>query len=122
MIKGIDVVFIHVKDPKLAKWYMEALDLEISFQTDDLHWQEFNIPSSVNKTWFALDFPSNTDGPNQQSTMISFSVDDIKSGVQVLEKNGVSFVSDPIIMDVGFSLVTTFMDPEGNSIQLSQRK
>ena len=56
MINGIDVVFIHVKDPKMmAEWYMETLDLEISLQTDDFHWQEFNIPSSVEKTRFALD-------------------------------------------------------------------
>ena len=28
MINGIDVVFIHVKDPKLmAEWYMKTLDL-----------------------------------------------------------------------------------------------
>lgn len=38
MIKGIDVVFLHVKNPKLmAEWYKKALNLDIAFQTDDLH-------------------------------------------------------------------------------------
>lgn len=103
----------------MAEWYMETVDLEISFQTEDLHQQEFNIPSSVKKTWFALDFPSHTVGPSQQSIMISLYVDEINSIVHQLEKKGVSFIGDPKILDVGSSLVATFMDPEGNSLQLS---
>ena len=53
--------------------------------------------------------------------MISFGVDEINSAVQQLEKKGVRFIGSKI-MDVGSSLVTTFMDPEGNYLQLSQRK
>lgn len=53
--------------------------------------------------------------------MISFKVDDIKPTVEQLEKKGVTFVSDPKIVDVGPSFFATFIDPEGNYIQLSQK-
>ena len=45
MILGIDVVFLHVKDPdKLSQWYKNILELELGFITPDKHWQEFNLP------------------------------------------------------------------------------
>jgi predicted enzyme related to lactoylglutathione lyase len=124
MIKGIDIVFIHVKNPKLmAEWYKKALNLDIASQTDDLHWQEFEFASDIDKTRFALDFPGEEpNGPTQQSIMISFKVDDIGPTVEQLEKKGVIFIGDPKIVDVGPSFFATFIDPEGNYIQLSQKK
>ncbi len=84
MIKGVDVVFIHVKNPKLmAKWYNKTLNLDIALQTNNLLWQEFNFASDNDKTRFALDFPCEEPiGPTQQSIMISFKVDDIKLAVE----------------------------------------
>ena len=47
MIIGIDVVFLHISNPKMmASWYKEKLGLEIGFQTPDLSWQEFDLPST----------------------------------------------------------------------------
>ena len=58
--------------------------------------------------------------------MISFAVDDIYGAVRVLGERGVRFYPDDdrdrAVFDVGPSLVATFEDPDGNYVQLSQRK
>ncbi|HUU78281.1 MAG TPA: VOC family protein [candidate division Zixibacteria bacterium] len=123
MIKGIDVVFIHVKNPeKMAKWYKENLGFDISYKTPDLGWQEFRMPNSP-QTRFALDYG----GPNpseveQQTIMISFKVDNIQLAITELEKKGIIFWGKNKIMDVGPTLIATFKDPEGNFVQISQKK
>ncbi|NHJ85509.1 MAG: hypothetical protein FK734_08605 [Asgard group archaeon] len=124
MIIGIDVVFIHVKDPKsMASWYKDKLGIEISFSTPDNSWIEFTLDESRSTTRFALDYPgSNPSIIEQQSIIISFKVKDIESAVNSLKAKGVAFVSNPIIQDVGPTLVATFIDLEGNYLQLSQRK
>lgn len=58
--------------------------------------------------------------------MISFAVEDIHAAVKDLAGKGVRFYPDndiaKTIFDVGPSLVATFEDPDGNFMQLSQRK
>jgi len=124
MILGIDVVFIHVKDSELmAKWYQEKLGLDIKNTTTDLSWQEFALSENQAPTRFALDYG----GPNpslieQQPIIISFKVADIYKAVNELEKRGVIFSGSQKVLDVGPTLVATFQDPEGNYLQISQRK
>ncbi len=124
MILGIDVSFIHVKDPeKMAKWYEEKLGLNILHKTPGLGWQEFEFPDEPTATRFALDYG----GPNpseveSQPIIISFKIADIESAVKTLEEKGVEFYGKNKINDVGPTLVATFSDPEGNWMQLSQRK
>jgi extradiol dioxygenase family protein len=123
MITGVDVVFIHVKDPvKMKQWYSEILELEAGFFTPDLHWQEFNFPEKIS-TRFALD--SVSEDPSEvekQKIMISFKVDDLESYVMKLETKGIKFYGSPKIRDVGPTLFATIKDIEGNWIQFSQRK
>jgi len=124
MILGIDVSFIHVKNPEMmTKWYEEKLGLDILYKTPDLGWQEFTFPENPTPTRFALDYG----GPNpseveSQSIIISFKVANIESAVRSLEENGVEFYGKNKIHDVGPTLVAIFCDPEGNWMQLSQRK
>lgn len=124
MILGIDVSFIHVKDPEMmAKWYEEKLGLNILHKTLDLGWQEFTFPEKPTPTRFALDYS----GPNSsevelQPIVISFKVANIFSAVKILQEKGVEFYGENIVHDVGPTLVATFSDPEGNWMQLSQRK
>ena len=124
MILGIDVVFIHVKDSELmAKWYKEKLGLGIKNTTSDLSWQEFALSENRDHTRFALDYG----GPNasdieQQPIIISFKVADIYKAVNEFEKRGVIFSGSQKVLDVGPTLVATFQDPEGNYLQISQRK
>ncbi len=124
MILGIDVVFIHVNDPELmAKWYQEKLGLNIKNTTPDLGWQEFALSENRDHTRFALDYSgSNASDIEQQPIIISFKVADIYKVVNVLEKRGVIFSGSQKVLDVGPTLVATFQDPEGNYLQISQRK
>ena len=124
MIEGIDVVFIHVKNPeKMAKWYEEKLGLKISYKTSDLSWQEIELDSNRRPTRFALDYAGSKPSKiEQQPIIISFRVSDISKVVEKLEEKNVEFVGENKIFDVGPSLVATFIDPEGNYLQLSQRK
>ena len=124
MIIGVDVVFIHVKNPeKMAKWYQEKLGLKIDHKTPDLGWQEFTLKNERPITRFALDYggpdPSQVE---QQPIVISFKVTNIKEVVEKFEKKGIEFFGEEKIIDVGPTLVATFKDHEGNFLQLSQRK
>ena len=124
MIRGIDVVFIHSKEPKkLSKWYRDILEMEVEFQTPDYSWQEFQIPVNSPPTRFAIDFPGeNVSGPSLQTIMISFRVDDIYTVINKLEKKGITFNEKKKVQDTGKTLFATFKDPEDNWIQISQRK
>ena len=124
MIIGVDVVFIHVKNPEeMANWYKETLGIDLEHKTPDSEWQEFKLDEKRPPTRFALDYG----GPNpskleQQPIVISFRVFNIETAVEELEKKGIEFYGDQKIFDVGPTLVATFQDPEGNFIQLSQSK
>ena len=123
MITGVDVVFIHVRDPvKMKKWYSEILEIEEGFFTPDLHWQEFTFSEEVSSR-FALD--SIGDEPSEvekQKVMISFKVKDLASYVKKLETKGIKFYGSQKIVDAGPTLFATTKDIEGNWIQFSQRK
>ena len=123
MILGIDVSFIHVKDPeKMAKWYEEKLGLKIEHKTPDLGWQEFAFPEKPT-TRFALDYGGqNPSEVEAQSIIISFKVANIESAVKTLLGRGEVCYCKNKINDVGPTFVATFSDPEGNWLQLSQRK
>ena len=124
MITGVDVVFIHVRNPKLmAKWYKDTLEIDIGFGTPHLSWQEFKMRPKGKSTRFALDHAGgNPSIVEQQKIMISFGVDDIHKIVQKLELKGIEFYGFPTIVDAGPSYFATLCDPEGNWIQISQRK
>ena len=123
MITGVDVVFIHVKDPvKMKQWYSEILELETDFSSPDLHWHEFSFPEN-NPSRFALD--SIRESPSeveQQNIIISFKVNDLESFVEKLDKKGIKFYGSQKILDAGPTLFATIKDIEGNWIQFSQRK
>ena len=124
MITGIDVIFIHAKNSsKLSNWYKEVLELEIGFQTPDFSWQEFKFSEERSTTRFAIDYGGeNPSEVEKQKVIISFKVEDIIFVVEHLEKKGIVFFGKEKINDVGPTLVATFQDPEGNWIQVSQRK
>ena len=123
MITGVDVVFIHTKDPvKMKKWYNDILELNSGFSTPDLHWQEFAFPEKK-PSRFALDCVSeNPSEVELQKIMISFKVKNLKSFVEKLESKGVKFHGTQKIVEVGPTLFATIQDIEGNWIQFSQMK
>ena len=120
MITGIDVVFIHTPHSELGAWYAEVLGLPRGY--GDSHWQEFSLQGGSR---FALDFTAYPRSPvEKQAIMISFKVEDIHAAVKDLAGKGVRFYPDGenTVFDAGPSLVATFQDPDGNWVQLSQRK
>jgi len=120
MIKGIDVVFIHSADTSLADWYSQTLGLPKGYW--DQHWQELQ---TYQGSRFAIDITSTTPSEiEKQSIMISFLVDDIHQMVNELTAKGIIFYPSKAttIFDTGPTLVATFRDPDGNWMQLSQRK
>jgi predicted enzyme related to lactoylglutathione lyase len=120
MIRGIDVVYIHTPHRELGQWYADTLGLERGY--GDEHWQEFQMADGSR---FAVDrtgFPRSA--IEKQAVMISFRVEDLQAAVQELASRGVEFYPsrEATIFDVGPALVATFQDPDGNWVQLSQRK
>ena len=121
MINKIDVVFVHTKNfSGTAKWYKDVIGLNTGY--GDSHWQEFLMKEGSR---FAMDAVSeNVSGPEAQNIIISFGTDNIHEEVKRLVSLGVEFYpsAENTIFDVGPTLVATFKDPEGNWVQLSQRK
>jgi predicted enzyme related to lactoylglutathione lyase len=121
MINKIDVVFIHTNNfSGTAKWYKDVIGLNTGY--GDSHWQEFSMKEGSR---FAMDaVGGNASGPEAQSIVISFGTDNIHEEVKRLAGLGVEFYPsvEKTIFDVGPTLVATFKDPEGNWVQLSQRK
>lgn len=122
MIKGISVAYIHTPNKELADWYHDKLGLPKGYGDDT--WQAFKMKQG---STFALDFisyPSST--VQKQSVMISFEVEDIHAAVEELARKGVRLYPDndrsKAVYDVGPTFVATFEDPDGNFMQLSQRK
>jgi catechol 2,3-dioxygenase-like lactoylglutathione lyase family enzyme len=120
MIKGIDVVFVHTPHKELGDWYAEVLGFEKGYGDD--HWQEYRVEEGSR---FAIDFTSFPRSVvEKQAMMISFKVNDIRGAVAELASRGVRFYpsQEKAVFDVGPALVATFQDPDGNWMQLSQRK
>jgi predicted enzyme related to lactoylglutathione lyase len=88
----------------------------------DAHWQAFQVDEGSR---FAIDFTSfPRSAVEKQAIVISFKVDDIRQAVGTLAARGVRFYpsAEEAVFDVGPSLVATFVDPDGNWMQLSQGK
>ena len=121
MIEAIDVVFVHSqKGEQLAAWYAETLELPLEVVAPD--WRELKTKEGARFAVDCTSFPRST--IEKQPIVISFKVSDIKAAVAKLETKGVTFYEGESgkIMDVGPTLVATFCDPDGNWLQLSQRK
>lgn len=122
MIIGIDVVFVHARaSAKMVEWYRDKLGIELGYSDSD--WSEFVFDLGRPPTRFAIEAVGDDSSEAEtQRIMISFRVTDVKEAVDTLEKKGIQFYGTPKIRDEGPSLFATLRDPEGNWIQLSQRK
>jgi hypothetical protein len=120
MILGIDVAFIHTPHRALADWYADVLGLPKGY--GDEGWQSFRVNEGSR---FAIDYTSfPRSAVEKQAIILSFKVDDIHQAVETLAGRGIRFYpsAEMAIFDVGPSLVATFLDRDGNWMQLSQRK
>jgi len=108
----VDTVFIWVNDLDAAlEWYQT-----IGFEPGPLYktWQVMEVDG---ETKFALHQGIREDG--QSTAVVSFRVDDLDAEIARLAERGI----DPTdqVTDTGTTRFTTFVDPDGNEIQLLER-
>jgi hypothetical protein len=118
MIKQLSVAYIHSGHGKeLAEWY--SMKLGIAITAEYPGWTEFEMSQGSR---FAVDhttYPRSV--VEKQPVLLSFEVDDIHATVRELAGKGVRFWPsvEETIFDVGPQLVATFIDPDGNFVQLN---
>ena len=105
-------MFIWVNDLDAAlEWYQT-----IGFEPGPLYktWQVMEVDG---ETKFALHQGIREDG--QSTAVVSFRVDDLDAEIARLAERGI----DPTdqVTDTGTTRFTTFVDPDGNEIQLLER-
>lgn len=108
----VDTVFIWVNDLEAAlDWYRS-----IGFEPGPLFetWQVMNVEG---ETKFALHQGIREEG--QSTTVVSFRVDDLEGEIARLADLGIEPIDD--ITDTGTTRFSTFVDPDGNEIQLLER-
>lgn len=108
----VDTVFIWVNDLEAAlEWYQA-----IGFEPGPLYktWQVMDVDG---ETKFALHQGIREPGPS--TTVVSFRVDDLDVEISRLSEVGIDPRDE--ITDTGTTRFTTFIDPDGNEIQLLER-
>lgn len=121
VLGGVNLIYLHSPNgEKLTQWYKDTLGLTVKAEFPG--WSEFNENGGPR---FAIDhtsFPRSV--VEKQPIMISFLVENIQKTVEDLASRGVPFYpsKEKAVFDVGPSLVATFADPDGNWVQIHQRK
>lgn len=112
MTLQVDTVFIWVNDLDAAlEWYRA-----VGFEPGPLYgtWQVMNLDG---ETKFALHQGIREEGPS--TAVISFRVEDLESEIARLAADGIEARDE--ITDTGTTRFTTYIDPDGNEIQLLER-
>jgi catechol 2,3-dioxygenase-like lactoylglutathione lyase family enzyme len=108
----VDTVFIWVTDLDESLGWYEAIGFEPGPRYDT--WQVMNVDG---ETRFALHQGIRSEGPS--TAVVSFRVDDLKAEVARLAEMGIEPRDD--LTDSGTARFSTFIDPDGNEIQLLER-
>jgi glyoxylase I family protein len=119
MFTGIEHFAIASPNPKrLADWYVASLEFEIAFEYAGNYFVEARngglieiIPSDGDRP------PSEIKTPGLRH--IAISVENFDVGYEQLQKQGVTFVSEPY--ETQGNRLVFFTDPDGNVIHLIQR-
>lgn len=118
MIKQLSVAYMHSPHGDgLADWYSKTLGIPIAAQYPG--WTEFSMPAGSRLAVDHTSFPRSA--VEKQPIVLSFEVDDMQATVNELAAKGVRFYPSlaDTIFDVGPQLVATFVDPDGNFVQLN---
>lgn len=116
---GLGGAFIKAANPKeLASWYEKHLG--ISFHGGTYTTWQFKDMSDQCKTGYNVFsfFKKDSDyfGPPEKQVMLNFIVKDLFGLLEVLKKEGVNMIGEPMNEEYGkFGWIT---DPEGNKIEL----
>ena len=116
-LESLDVVFYFVTDWKRAmKFYGETLGLRALYSTDEGGWAEFETNTPVR---LAIHRIQPGQSVSKGGGTAIFKVADANAAKADLEKRGVKFDGD--IREIqGMVRLGTFLDPDGNAIQIAQ--
>jgi predicted enzyme related to lactoylglutathione lyase len=119
-VDGIGGLFFRAKDPKsLAKWYQDNLGVTLTpetYEATDQGWLQEAGPTVFQP------FPEDTDyfGNREKTWMVNFRVRNLDAMVKQLQAAGVEVVVLPEQYPNG--RFAHLNDPEGNPIELWERK
>ena len=116
MITKVHSVLISTEDlQRLAPFYRDVLGLK-----PEMEGEGFAVFQSSGGPQLALGAHSEVKGRSRDPNrvMVDFSVDDCQAEYERLRKQGVEFIREPS-QDEGF-IIATFLDPDGNVLQLFQ--
>ena len=114
MVFQLDTVFVWVTDLARSKDWYAGLGIEAGAAYGP--WQTMSLDGD---TRFALHQGERTEGPS--TAVPSFRVDDLDAEISRLAELDIT-PTDPEITDTGMARFTTFTDPDGNEIQLLERR
>ena len=108
----VDTVFVWVSDLGAAvEWYRE-----LGLETGPLYgtWQVMEVSG---ETRFALHHGVRPPGPS--TAVVSLRTGDLQSEIERLARTGITPIDE--VTDTGTARFVTFLDPDGNAIQLLER-
>lgn len=110
----LDTVFVWVSDLEVAREWYATLGIEAGPAFGP--WQTMVLDGEAR---FALHQGERRGGPS--TSVPSFRVEDLDGHIARLADLGIH-PTDPDITDTGMARFTTFTDPDGNDVQLLERK
>lgn len=116
--KGINTVIIWTEAlERLLPFYRDAIGLRLQFESP-----EFVTFEAEGGARLGLGKHSDVTGKSKDPNriMLNFMVDDCKAEAERLKAKGVEFTRDPSPEPDGM-LMATFLDPDGNTLQLIQQ-
>lgn len=119
-VRGADFIVYYVTDlHRAVAFYRDVLKLPLSVFKEDWNWAEF----TVEPTTLVLfgDYPEAPLKPGERGAAgIALAVDNLRSAVSELEKQGVAVQWGPIELSTCY--IAMIHDPDGNPIFLHERK
>lgn len=117
MIKGVHSVIIWTEDlGRLAPFYRDVIGLR-----QEMEGEGFAVFGSERGPQLALGQHSEVKGASREPNrvMVDLDVDDCQGEYERLRGKGVRFVREPS-KEMDGAIIATFMDPDGNTLQLFQ--
>lgn len=116
MIQKLDLVVLMVVDWSASvEWYTRVLGLELVYKEDDDQWCQLRFPEG--DTTLALHGGASSHTRTGNRCIPDIQVTDLAETVRELKRRGVEFLGEIRGGDEGFR-IATFVDPEGNELQL----
>lgn len=125
MIKGIEHIAIAAHDPaKLAQWYCDTLDFTILVAAADGRTYFVTLPGGGIVEIISIAPPAQGEPVTHGTGLhhLALAVADFAEAAAALQSRGVQFIGPAYRSPDGGTQFDFFTDPEGNRLQLVQRK